>query len=151
MAGALGAVDVKDCARHKAGRFQVEDRIDDIGDLAHTANRVQRAELRMGLDGMHRRLDDAQRNRIHADTALRILDRQRFGRGGQAAFCKRREYGRYARHRVIDQARCYLHDMAAALLLHLRDSELRDVNEAGDVDAQDRRVVGLGVLGTVWR
>jgi hypothetical protein len=68
MAGALAAVEVKDFARHKAGRFQAEDRIDDVGDLAQTANRVQRAELRMGLDGMHRRLDDAQRNRIHADS-----------------------------------------------------------------------------------
>jgi hypothetical protein len=36
--------------------------------------------------------------------------------------------------------------MTAALLLHLGDRELRDVKEAGDVDAQDRRVVGLGVL-----
>src|SRR5271156_5065833 len=37
--------------------------------------------------------------------------------------------------------------MAAALLLHLGDGELRDVKEPGDVDAQDRHVVGLGVLG----
>jgi hypothetical protein len=38
--GALAAVDVKDFARHKAGRFQIEDRIDDVGDLADTANRA---------------------------------------------------------------------------------------------------------------
>jgi hypothetical protein len=37
--------------------------------------------------------------------------------------------------------------MAAALLLHLGDDELRDVKEAGDVDAQDRSIVGFGVLG----
>ena len=37
--------------------------------------------------------------------------------------------------------------MAAALLLHLGDGELRDVKEPADVDAQDRCVVGLGVLG----
>jgi hypothetical protein len=36
--------------------------------------------------------------------------------------------------------------MAAALLLHLGDGELRHVKEARDIDAQDRRVVGLGVL-----
>jgi hypothetical protein len=36
--------------------------------------------------------------------------------------------------------------MAAALLLHLGDGELRDVKEARDIDAQDRRVVCLGVL-----
>ena len=33
------------------------------------------------------------------------------------------------------------------LLLHLGDGELRDVKEAGDVDAEHRRVIGLGVLG----
>src|SRR6516162_7794917 len=37
--------------------------------------------------------------------------------------------------------------MAAALLLHFGDGELRDVKEAGEVDAEDRRVVGRGVLG----
>ena len=37
--------------------------------------------------------------------------------------------------------------MAAALLLHLGDGELRDVEESGEVDAQDGGVVGLGVLG----
>jgi hypothetical protein len=36
--------------------------------------------------------------------------------------------------------------MAATPLLHLGDGELCDVKEPGDVDAQDRRVVGLGVL-----
>jgi hypothetical protein len=37
--------------------------------------------------------------------------------------------------------------MAAASLLHLGDGELRDVKKACDIDAQDRRVVCLGVLG----
>jgi hypothetical protein len=46
---------------------------------------------------------------------------------------------------VVDEARCDLYDMAAAVLLHLGDGELRHVKEAGDIDAQDRRVVGLGV------
>ena len=47
---------------------------------------------------------------------------------------------------MVDQARRDLHDMAAALLLHLGDGELGDVKEARDIDAQDRRIVGLGVL-----
>ena len=41
----------------------------------------------------------------------------------------------------------YLHDMTAALFFHLGHGELRDVKEAGDVDVQDRREVGLGILG----
>jgi len=50
-------------------------------------------------------------------------------------------------HRIVDEARGDLHDMTAALLLHLGDGDLRDVEEAGDVNAQDGGVVGLGVLG----
>jgi hypothetical protein len=76
VARALAAVDVKDFARHKAGRFQIEDRVDDVGNLAHMANRVQRAQLRMHFDRVHRRVDDARRNSVHPDTALRILDSQ---------------------------------------------------------------------------
>src|ERR1700676_817320 len=80
VARALTTVDVKDFARHEAGRLEVEDRVDDVGDLAHMADRVQSAKLRMRLDGMHRRLDDAQGHCVHSDTVLRILDRERFGR-----------------------------------------------------------------------
>lgn len=39
-----------------------------------------------------------------------------------------------------------MYDIAAALLVHLGVGELRDVKEARDIDAQDCRVVGLGVL-----
>src|SRR6266436_8422670 len=85
VAGALTTVDVKDFARHKTGSLEVEDRVDDVGDLAHMADRVQPAKLRMRLDGMHRRLYDAQGHGIHPDTILRILDRERFGRSIQAA------------------------------------------------------------------
>jgi len=147
VARALAAVNVKDFARHEAGRLEVEDRADDVGDLAHMAQRVQGAQLRMRLNGMHRRLDDAQGDGVHPDTALRILDRERFGRAVQTALRQRRKHGRYAGDRVVDQARRDLHDMAAALLLHLGDGELRNMKEAGDVDAQDRCVVGPGVLG----
>ena len=38
MARALAAIDVKDLARHEAGPFEVEDRVDDVGDLAQMAN-----------------------------------------------------------------------------------------------------------------
>ena len=48
---------------------------------------------------------------------------------------------------MVDQARCDLYYVAAALFLHLGDGELSDVKEAGKVDAQNSGVVGLGVLG----
>jgi hypothetical protein len=38
VARALAAVNVEDTACHEAGRFQVEDRLDDVRDLAQMAN-----------------------------------------------------------------------------------------------------------------
>jgi len=101
----------------------------------------------MGLDGVQRRLDVAERDRVHANTALGVLDGERLGRRVEAALRQRREDGGNARHRVVDETRGDLDDMAAALLFHLGDGELRDVEESGEVDAQDGGVVGLGVLG----
>ena len=66
---------------------------------------------------------------------LRVFDRKRLGRGVQAALGQRRQHRRHARIGVVDQAGRDLHDVAAALLLHLGDGELRDVEEARDVDA----------------
>jgi hypothetical protein len=43
VARALPAVDVQDFARHEAGRLEIEDRFDDVGDFAQTADRVQAA------------------------------------------------------------------------------------------------------------
>jgi hypothetical protein len=48
---------------------------------------------------------------------------------------------------VVHEAGGDLDDMTAALLLHLGNGELRDMEESGDVDAQNGGVVGLGVLG----
>ena len=47
VAGALAAIDMEDLAGHEARGFEVEDRVDDVGDLAHTADRVQGGELRL--------------------------------------------------------------------------------------------------------
>ena len=41
MTCALAAVDVKDFARHEGCGIEVEDRADDVGDLAHMADRVR--------------------------------------------------------------------------------------------------------------
>src|SRR6202045_1155247 len=91
VARTLAAIDVNGLPRHEARRFQIEDRAHDLRDLAHPAKRVQLGELRMCFDGMHRRLDDTGRNRIHSDAELCILDRQRFGRGTQASLRQRGE------------------------------------------------------------
>jgi hypothetical protein len=38
MARALTAINMKDFASHKGGRFQVQDGVDHVGDLAHMAD-----------------------------------------------------------------------------------------------------------------
>ena len=49
VAGALAAVDVQDLAGHERGAFEIQDRVDDVADLAHAADRVQRGERRVRL------------------------------------------------------------------------------------------------------
>src|SRR5258708_712936 len=46
---------------------------------------------------------------------------------------------------MVDEARGDLDDVAAAPLLHLGDGELRDVGEAGEVDADDGAGQGKAV------
>jgi hypothetical protein len=67
VARALPAVDVEGLSGHEGGRFEIEDGVHDIGDLAHSAERVESAERLMRLDGMHRRLNDARRDRVHPE------------------------------------------------------------------------------------
>ena len=45
MTGALATIDVQDLAGHEAGLFEIEDGIDDVGGLAHVADRVHGADL----------------------------------------------------------------------------------------------------------
>ncbi len=76
MTGALAAVDEQDLAGHEAGTFEIKNRVDDVLDLAHVADRVQGVERCVRLGGMHRRLDDAGRDRVHADAAPGVFDRE---------------------------------------------------------------------------
>jgi hypothetical protein len=86
-------------------------------------------------------------NRVHADAALGVFDRERLGGGVEAALGQRRQHGRHAIDGVIDQAGGDLHDVAAALLLHFRNRQLGDAEEAGEVDAERAGEIGLAVLG----
>ena len=89
MTCALAPIGVKDFASHEGCRLEVKDRANDVGDFAHMADGVQGIELRIRVDGVHRRFDDPRRDGVHPSTAPCILDRERFGRGGQAALRKR--------------------------------------------------------------
>src|SRR6266403_4472771 len=133
VARALPAIDVEGLAGHEGGRFEIEDGVHDVGDLAHSAARVEAGERLMRLDGMHRRLDDAGSDRVHPDAALRVFDRQRPRGGIEASLRQGCEHGGDVRVRVVYQARRDLDDMAAAALLHLSDRKLRHVEESPQV------------------
>ena len=57
----------------KQAPFEIKDRIHDVLDLAHAADRVQGAERCVLFGGMHRCLDDAGGDRVHADAAMRSI------------------------------------------------------------------------------
>jgi hypothetical protein len=120
-----------------------EDRLDDVRDLARTPDRLEVLELRM----IHRRLDDAQRNRVDPDTALCIFDDKQFRRAIEATFDQRGEHRWYTFDGVVDQARRHLYDVPPTLPFHLSDGRLRDTKEARDVDARDCCKVGLRAKG----
>jgi hypothetical protein len=53
MTSALAAVDVEYFARYEAGGLKIENRLDDVGHLAHMPDGVQRPEGCVGLDRVH--------------------------------------------------------------------------------------------------
>ncbi|SCF82786.1 hypothetical protein GA0115254_118451 [Streptomyces sp. Ncost-T10-10d] len=59
-AGALAAVDVQDLAGDERGLFEVHDRLDDVVDLAHPPERVQRGERAARVVRVHGSADDAE-------------------------------------------------------------------------------------------
>ena len=67
-AGVLAAVDMQDLTGDEARTFEVEDGIDDVADLAHPANRVQRRQGRVRLLRMHGGLDDPPRTPVLANS-----------------------------------------------------------------------------------
>ena len=69
MTCALAPIDVKDFASHERCRLEVKDRANDVGDFAHIADGVQGIELRMRVDGVHRRFDDPRRDGVHPKPA----------------------------------------------------------------------------------
>jgi hypothetical protein len=110
-------------------------------------DRVESAKGRMRLRRVHRRLDDAGRDRVHANAALCVLNSKRSGRRGETTLGQGRQHRGHIRIRVVDEAGGDLDNVAAALLLHLGDGELGGVEEAREIDPKDIGVVGLGVLG----
>lgn len=80
MACALATVYMQDLAGDETCALRVQDRLHDIVNPAHMTDRVQLAQRLVGFSSMHRRSDDAWRDRVDPNAALGIFDRQGSGR-----------------------------------------------------------------------
>lgn len=60
VTGGLASVNVENFSSHESRRIQVHHRINDIRHFSHSTHRVQRCQSMIGLDRMHRRLDDSR-------------------------------------------------------------------------------------------
>jgi len=75
--------------------FKIKDGVGDVRNFAHPADGVKGSQEAMTFLRVHRRLDDPGRDRVHADPARRIFNRQALGRRRNAALGQR---GKYRRH-----------------------------------------------------
>jgi hypothetical protein len=82
--GVLAAVDMEDLAGDEGRALEEDDGLDDVANLTHPADWVQGREGGVGLDRVHRRLDDPRRHGVDPHAAGRELDGQR-ARGGRVA------------------------------------------------------------------
>ena len=148
MPGGLAAVDVQDLPGDVRRCLQEQDAVDDVADLADAAERRKLVtESVIAFRRVHRRLDDARRDRVDPDAAGGVLDGQRPGGRGQAALGQRGQHrGRAGVRDLRDRGRDVDH-MAAVPLQHLGDGPLSQPEESAEVDADQQGVVLGGVVG----
>ena len=75
----LATVHVQYLAGDEAGVLEVEDRVDDVVDLAETTDRMQFRQGVVGRRIVHRGADHPEGDGVRADAAAGIFDRQRLG------------------------------------------------------------------------
>jgi len=143
----LTAIDMQDFTSDEVRIFQIENRLDDVGDLAHAIKGMQTGQRHKASGRVHRRLDHARGHRVYADIAGRVLDRKAPRGRGKAAFGQRGKDRRHRRIGVLDECGRDLYHMARLLLYHCIDSLLRDVEKPIQVRRKQILVLLIGVLG----
>lgn len=103
MASGLAAIDVQRFACDEVGALEVKDRVDDIGDLAQPADRVQGRQQGVCFRLVHGRADNARRDRVHANAAAREFDGERSGHSVKPALGQRGQGRGHLRIGVVDQ------------------------------------------------
>src|SRR4029078_10996049 len=91
----LTTIHVQDLAGDEGRVLEIHYRVHDIVDLADTPNRMQLRQRVVRGGVVHRGADHAERDRVRADTAPRVLDGQRLGHCVQPTLGQRRQRGRH--------------------------------------------------------
>src|SRR4029078_121834 len=97
-------VHMQDLAGDEAGILQIEDRVDDVVDLAETTDRMQCRQGVVGRRMVHRGADYPEGDSVTADTAAGVFYRQRLGYRVQPALGQRRQRRGHRRVGVVDEA-----------------------------------------------
>ena len=129
ISGGPPAVDTECLPGDECGALEVQDPINDVGDLPDAAERVQPSEFRVLVWAVHRRLDHAERDRVDPHVVGCVLNRERTRDGFQPALGQRGECRGRVASRVVDEAGRDVDHVSGALALHLSDRALGDVEE----------------------
>jgi hypothetical protein len=62
-------------ASDEFGSLKIENRVDNLANLAHATERMQAGKGFMAFWGVHRRFNDARSDRIHPNPVLSVFDR----------------------------------------------------------------------------
>lgn len=76
MASALPAIDVQDFSSNERRRIEKEDGVGDIACFTQASDGVESSQRFVNFRRVHRRLNVSWRDGVHADSLLRVFDRQ---------------------------------------------------------------------------
>ncbi len=131
---------------------EINNRIHDVFHIGNLSHRLERLKKIFRVILVHRRIDLARRDRVHAYALFRVFHCQATSGGLKAAFCDHRNGNVYSGDRVIHQRRRNVDDASAGLLSqHLLDRELGHEEKAFDVHGRERPQIVECVIGEVLR
>jgi len=123
------AIDVQDFTSDECRFFQIRHRIENFFYLSHSAHGLGTGKIIAHLWRMHRRPDDAWRDRVYPDAPAGIFNGERASNGIEAAFHQNGKGRRKRRHRLFGDRCRDVDDVAGANSHHPGRSLLRNVEE----------------------
>jgi hypothetical protein len=140
-------IDVQNLSRDVPRFRQVDDRVDNVGNIGYLAHRRKAPQELFGIVRVHGRIDDPRSDRVEPYAFLRVLHREAPRDRLQPAF---RDHGKRsvnARDRMLDHCGGHRSDAPTTLLRqHLLDGEVGDMDVALEVRSGQLFEILCGVL-----